>query len=61
MGEKHVIKLELHMVEGKEKVLTEFLIRSIPNDRAKKTRQKKEKTKTNQRLFCIYIPYNLMQ
>ena len=26
MGEKHAIKLELHMVEDGEKVLTEFLV-----------------------------------
>jgi len=54
MGEKHVVKLGLHMVEDGEKVQTEFLMIVLKN------KTEKRGIKTNQRLFCVYISYNIM-
>ena len=36
MGEKHAVKLELHMVEDGEKVLTEFQMIGLKNKTEKR-------------------------
>ena len=41
MGEKHAIKLELHIAEDEEKVLTEFQMIMLKN----KTRKRGDKDK----------------
>ena len=56
MGEKHAVKLELHMVEDEEKVLTEFQMIVLKN----KTEKKGDKDKSEIVLCLHSLQFNAL-
>ena len=54
MGEKHVVKLELQMVEDGEKVLTEFLVIVLKS----RTEKRGDKDKSKIVLCLRYLQFN---